>query len=74
MGGLLYINLNAQLYNTIEEAALWEQIMCTVPNAIVEACAQRLRIHQAKTKIRAVAQSYNQVMLRYVPSTWALSK
>ena len=59
----MYTNLNAQFYNTIEEAAMWEHMWCTVPNAIVEECAQKLRIHQTKTKIKAVAQSYNQVTL-----------
>lgn len=72
VGGLLYINLDVQLHNTIEESTLWEQMRHTVPSTIVEACAQRQRICQAKAKIRAVAHIYNHVMLRLLHSTCEL--
>ena len=71
-GGLLHISLDAQFHNTMEEAALWEQMGSTMPDAIVDICAQRQRICQAKTKIRAVAQSYNHVIYQYMHSACAL--
>ena len=69
MGGLLYINLDPQLHNTIGEAAVWEQLRHTVPPTIIEACAQRHRICQATAKVRAVAHIYNHVMLNQLHLT-----
>lgn len=62
-GGVLSVNTDPVIQDTISEAALWERLRLSLPFPASEVAGQRERLRKAHINISTVARRYNAVCL-----------